>query len=249
MCVCLHFRVCLVQGLGWFAVLGLQKLILHLGNMFSGCSIHVVGTLQLYPTGKSCTNPVHLKNKHEKYLPEEVFSNCPYIVSETWLKSNLNFFKMSGYWKSQQTLWKLQEFQPKWWDTGIWKKEFVLETLNHSNLNHRSQDSMKTTPWAIFKTQRFFYFLSWTYMLQFFYSSSSFIKLACNFQSVHYVWSPFVCSEPVPSWPLSEAHLSVTLCQSLCLQLSAACKYSLGKAIVITFLLCDLLQTRSSFLL
>lgn len=63
MCVCLHFRVCLVQGLGWFAVLGLQKLILHLGRVFSGCSIHIVCTLQPYPTGKSCTNPVHFKNK------------------------------------------------------------------------------------------------------------------------------------------------------------------------------------------
>lgn len=28
----------------------------------------------------------------------------------------------------------------------IKKKEFVLETLNHSNLNHSSQDSMKNTP-------------------------------------------------------------------------------------------------------
>lgn len=63
MCVCLQFRVCLVQGLGWFAVLGLQKLILHLGNVFSGCSIHAVGTLQPYLMEKSWIDPVHLKNK------------------------------------------------------------------------------------------------------------------------------------------------------------------------------------------
>lgn len=63
MCVCLLFRVCLLQGLGWFAVLVLQKLILYLGNVFRGCSIHIVHTLQPCPPGKSCTNPVHLKNK------------------------------------------------------------------------------------------------------------------------------------------------------------------------------------------
>lgn len=63
MCVRLLFRVCLLQGVGWFAVLLLQTLILHLGNVFRGCSIHIVHLLQPCPTGKSCTNPVHLKNK------------------------------------------------------------------------------------------------------------------------------------------------------------------------------------------
>lgn len=56
LCVCLLFR-------GWFAVLVLQTLIFYLGNVFRGCSMHIVHTLQPCPTGKSCTNPVHLKSK------------------------------------------------------------------------------------------------------------------------------------------------------------------------------------------
>lgn len=78
------------------------------------------------------------------------------------------------------------------------------------DLNHRSRDSMKTTPWAIFTTQGFFYLLSWTYILQFYSSSFLFHKVGLEWifisQSVHYVQSPLVCSEiPLSSWPLSEA--------------------------------------------
>lgn len=224
--------------------------------MVNGCSIHIVGILQSCPMGESYTNSLHQKilMSYERYhLPEEVFSNCPCISSESWLKSNLNFFKMSAYWKSQWISWKLEAFQPKWWDIGIWKKEFGVETYGTLAIAVRVVRTRWKLPPKQFLKHGVFYLLSGMYMLQFYSSSSLFQKVSLELifisQSVHYIQSPLVCSGiPLTSRPLSDANVRnrrvhLFPYSSLLLALPLKPDTPLTKQIVITSLLCGRLQT------
>lgn len=75
------------------------KMIVGLGKVVNGCSSRITGILQPCHMGRAIPATAlkkKIKTLYEKYYSlEDVFLDCPCIISESGLKNCLNFLKMS----------------------------------------------------------------------------------------------------------------------------------------------------------
>ena len=138
---------------------------------------------------KKCFQIVHVSSVN--HGSRAIWTSSKYLTIEkvSGHHENLKHFSQNG---------EIQAYE---------KRSLVWKLL--CNLNRSSQDSMKTTPRAIFRTQIFLLVKLNVHVavLLFFLSLSKVgVELIFIPQSVRYVQSPLVCSEiPLTSQPLNEA--------------------------------------------